>query len=44
MIFLQLAYWEMYSYEYTYFVISGFSPTKIAKNLAKLLTTASTVG
>ena len=37
---------KVYSYEYTYVImniISGFSPTKIANNLAKLLTNVSTV-
>ena len=32
-----------YSYEYSY-LISSLSPTKIATNLAKLFTSASTVG
>ena len=45
-ILIQLAYWESIVMNILILIvniISGFSPTEIAKNLAKLLTNASTV-
>ena len=47
LIFIQLAFWESIVVNILILImntISGLSPTKIAKSVAKLLTNASTVG